>query len=165
MLGRPRRSPSLPATFVDEEDEQRKAGLLMAAVLAALISGWYSYQELKYAFWGESIEATVIRTYEFTVPTRYGRSKPRLGIEYQFDDAAGHTRTDKDWVRLPSDLRQADTVPVQSLRGVGGNSRLAANRSYLGPIVFLGCLAVAGYGFVAFIYEARTPIRRRGRRR
>lgn len=152
--------PFLKTTFVDEDAEQRKAGLLIAAVVAFVISGWYSFNELKYFLWSHTVTATVTRTYEFTVPTRHGQSGPRLGIEYEFTDADGETRHDKDWVPLPSEVRGQAGVDIQYLPGPEGDSRLAANRSVIGPVFFVGCLLFLLFNLAQLIREANTPIRR-----
>ncbi len=157
--------PVLGTTLVDEDAEQRKAGLLVAAVIAFVISGWYSFNELKYTLKSTTVTATVTRTYEFTVQTRHGRSGPRLGIEYEFTDDDGVTRNDKDWVRLPSELRGEPGVEVQYLPGEDGDSRLAANRSILGPLFFAGSIAFLVFSLVRLIREANAPIPRRRRRR
>ncbi len=157
--------PVLGTTLVDEDAEQRKAGLLLAAVVAFLISGWYSFNELKYALKSTTVTATVTRTYEFTVPTRHGQSGPRLGIEYTFTDTEVVSRQDKDWVPLPSKLRGEPGVDVQYLPGENGDSRLAVNRSVLGPLFFLGSLAFLAFSLVRLIREANAPIPRKRRSR
>ncbi|MGE0376223.1 MAG: hypothetical protein AB7Q45_12505 [Planctomycetaceae bacterium] len=161
-----RRTPStLGTTFVDEEAERAKAGILLAAIAAFLISGWYSFNELKYALRSASVDANVRRMYEYTVPTRHGQSGPRLGIEYAFTAADGRQREDKDWVPLPSPLQGRATVRVQYLPGERGDSRLAANRSVFGPVIFLMCLAFVALSLFRLIREANAPIPRRRRRR
>lgn len=158
-----RYSPFLKTTFVDEDAEQRKAGMLIVAIIAFVISAWYSFNELTYALKGTTVTATVMRTYEFTVPTRYGQSAPRLGVEYAFTDADGDLRQDKDWVPLPSQLRGEPGVEVQYLPGPDGDSRLAANRSIIGPTFFVGCVAFLIVSLVQLIREANAPIPRRRR--
>ncbi|MBX3438532.1 MAG: hypothetical protein KF861_13655 [Planctomycetaceae bacterium] len=153
--------PMLGTTFVDEEAERAKAGMLLAAIVAFIISGWYSFRELNYLLRGRSVEAEVTRMYEYTVPTRHGPSKPRLGIEYRFTDADGQSREDKDWVPVSRGLHGRATVEVQYLPGPEGDSRLAANRSILGPAVFLACLAFVVLGLMRLIREANAPIPRR----
>ncbi|MCA9074285.1 MAG: hypothetical protein KDA93_04570 [Planctomycetaceae bacterium] len=155
-----RYSPMLKTTFVDEDVEQRNAGLLVAAVIAFVISGWYSFNELKYALRSTTVTATVTRQYEFTVPTRHGQSGPRLGIEYEFTNAAGDTQHDKDWVPLPSELEGQPSVEVQYLPSTDGDSRLAANRSVIGPVFFGGCLLFLAFSLAQLIREANAPIRR-----
>ncbi len=157
--------PVLRTTLVDEDAEQRKAGLLMAAIAAFLASGWYSYNELKYALHGESAEATVLRMYEYTEPTRRGRTGPRLAVLYAFTDHDGRSREDRDWVALPSDVQGKPTVRVQYFPGKNGASRLAVNRSLLGPVVFAMCLAVVVLSLFRLIREANAPIPRRRRKR
>ncbi len=155
---------TLGTTFVDEEAERGKAGLLLAAIAAFLISGWYSYNELKYALHGETADATVLRTYESTEPTRRGRTGPRLAVLYAFADRDGLSREERDWVPLPSDLQGEPTVRVQYLPGEDGASRLAVNRSQLGPVIFAICLAVVVLSLFRLIREANAPIPRRRRR-
>lgn len=152
-------------TFVDEDAERAKAGLLLAAIAAFLISGWFSYNELKYALRGRSVDAAVLRMYEYLPPARHGRPGLRLGIVYQFTDAAGRTREGRDWVPVPSDLQGRELVRVQYLPGADGGSRLAANRSVRGPVIFLVCVALVVVSLVRLVREAHAPIPRARPRR
>lgn len=165
MLGWNREMPSLGTTFVDEEAEVRKAGILLAVIAAALISGFISYRELKFALFAVNTEATVTRTYVFTVPTRHGRSGPRLGVEFLFDDESGQQRSAKDWVAMPSNLANVKKVAIQYLPDEELKARLTANRSWLGPTVFALCVMGSLWSLASLVREANTPIRPRGRRR
>ncbi len=153
----------MPTTFVDEQAERRHAGLLIALGVAFLVAGWSSWTEWRYLTRGRSVDADVTRLFEFSVPTRSGRSQPRLGIDYRFRDADGIEHEDRDWVSLPSELQGAVRVRVQYLPGAPGDSRLAANRAVLGPVLFVGCLVGIVVVLVRFAREAHEPIRR-GRR-
>ena len=65
---------------MDQDDEIRKFKMILVAGVAFLFSAYFSWQELKFALWGESAEARVTRTFE----TAERRRPQSIGLFFRF---------------------------------------------------------------------------------
>lgn len=144
---------------MDQDEELAKLKWILIAGVAFLVSGYLSFQELKYAIWGTTAEANVTRTYE----TRERRTN-LLAVEYTFTDDEGKSHSERDDV--PSDWpTPGATVMVQYLPGVEDSSRLEGHSSKLAVWMFLGCcllLVFAGFKLYQMASDAVDgPPRRR----
>lgn len=141
---------------MDENSEAlRFKGMLVAGVLF-LFSAYFSYQELRYAIWGQSAEARITSISPYR-STRGLRRRTRQAVRYSFVDEQGQTRDERDDVRStwqPS----GETVTVAYIPGVADASRLASNTRWYAVWLFLICVAWLAYQFVAVIREANRPI-------
>lgn len=143
--------------MVDMDDEVAKFKWLLIGVIAFLISGYYSFSEVKFAIWGRTAEATVTRTYETTESGRRFRKRHYTVVEYQFAEADGTLRSERDKVSAGTVVPGISQIAVQYLPGVADSSRLAGQTSLTSICVFVGSLiwlSVAGY---KLHMEANTP--------
>lgn len=144
---------------MDQDEELAKLKWILAAVVAFLVTGYLSFQELKYAVWGTTAEATVTRTFE----TRE-RRRNLLAVEYTFTDTEGTSHSERDDV--PSDWpTPGPKVTIQYMPGVEDSSRLEGHSSKVAVWMFLGCcllLAFAGFKLYQMASDAVDgPPRRR----
>ena len=148
---------------MDEEEELAKLKWILFAGIAFLLSGYFSFQELKFAVWGTTAQAEVTNTFE-TRNSRRGGSL--LAVEYTFTDKEGKHYSERDDV--PSSWPSpGPKVTIQYLPGVEDCSRLEGHSSKVAVWVFFGCcawLAYSGYQLYQLASEAVDgPPRRRKR--
>lgn len=148
-----------------------KAYLFIAAVLAFLVSGYYSYNEARYLLFGKGTVA-VLMEHPGSVGTRMVSTNSRgqqvfVAVKYAFKDTDGTVRSESDRVSEgwheahredfePVEPENANAaiagnnglaVPIQYIPGSVGSSRLAGHHHLLGTIPFLlSTAAVIGFG-------------------
>lgn len=148
---------------MDEQEELAKLKWILFAGIAFLISGYYSYQELKYTVWSSTAEANVTRTYTSTKWTgggrgrrRWGRRREFLAVEYTFTDQDGKQHSERDGISIHSPA-PGPKVNVQYFSGVENSSRIEGHSSKVAVWVFLGCCALlvfAGFKLYQMASEA-----------
>lgn len=143
--------------MIDMDDEVARFKWLLIGVFAFLISGYYSYSEWKFAIWGRTAEATVTRTYETTESGRRFRKRHYTVVEYQFPEADGTTRSERDKVSAGVVVPGSGRIFVQYLPGVADSSRLAGQTSWISVCVFVGSLIWLGVAGYKLHLEANTP--------
>jgi hypothetical protein len=139
-------------------DELAKFKRILLAGVVFLISAYYSYQEIKFAIWGATAEATVTRTFETKVKRRQ-----LLAVEYKFSDEDGKRYSERDDVPIDWPV-PASVVTVQYLPGVDDSSRLEGHSSSAAVWIFLACsawLAFSGYKIYKEASEAVHGTKRR----
>ena len=129
---------------MDHREEVAKFKWLLFAGIAFLLSAYFSWHELKYAVWGATAEATIVRTFETTEAGRRGTRRHIRIVEYNFANEDGARRRERDDVSLDWTVPD-DKVTVQYLPGVEGSSRIKGNSNMLAVWIFLGCLAWLGF--------------------
>jgi hypothetical protein len=148
---------------MDEEEELAKLKWILIAGIAFLVTGYLSFQELKFAVWGTTAEATVTRTFETSSGSRR-RPKLLLAVEYTFSDEEGQHHSERDDV--PSSWpTPGPKVTIQYMPGVEDSSRLEGHSSQVAVWIFFGCcvwLAYSGFQLYQLASEAVDgPPRRR----
>lgn len=142
---------------MDEENELAKfKGILIAGVLF-LISGWYSYRELRFAVWGRTAEAQVTKTFETREMRSRTRSRRKLAVEYTFTDQGGTQHNERDDVPISWQPLPANVVTVQYIPGVKGASRLRGNSHMFLVWLFCGSICWMGYALYQLYREAQDP--------
>ena len=133
--------------------EAEKSKLIRCLIIGALfvVSGFVSCTEIKYAIWGRTSEATILRTFKFTqYRGRPWPSVPKLGVEYEFREADGTVRKEsvsraRDWP-IPADKK----ITIDYLPGVWRASRLSGEWNYIAVTFF-----AISFGVLAF-FVVRT---------
>ncbi|MCA9018312.1 MAG: hypothetical protein KDA77_23525, partial [Planctomycetaceae bacterium] len=128
---------------MDQDEELAKLKWILAAGVAFLVTGYLSFQELKYAVWGTTTEATVTRTFETSTGSRR-RSKMLLAVEYTFTDKEGQSHNERDDVPIDWPT-PGPKVNIQYLPGVEDSSRLEGHSSKVAVWMFLGCCVLLGF--------------------
>lgn len=152
---------------MDDENEVQKFKWLLIAILAFGISGWYSWTELRYATWGKTVDAEIVRMHETTRRSRRGITSTWLVIDYQFSEPGASVRSESDEVPNDNPRPEGGKVAVEYVPGKPGMSRLAGHRNVIAVVIFgLTLLWLAYQGFQLF-REAREASRPRtsGRRK
>jgi hypothetical protein len=136
---------------------EKLKGLLIVGVLF-LVSCFLCYRELIYLFRGETIVATVTRTYEVT----RGADEPLgLTVEYAFHEPSGIYRTDSVTVAPDWEMPASGKVYVEYTPGKEGRSRLAGDRNWFGIIFFVLSLGGLIFGCVWLWVKAGEATRER----
>ena len=146
---------------MDTENELTRFKGILFAVLAFLVSAYFSYGELKFAGWGKTAEAKVTRTHQ----TRNFSKRLLLRVEYQFTEADGTGRSERDDVAIDWPAPGTGNVTVQYLPGVAGSSRLLGNSNMMAVYIVLGCLAWLSFSGYKLWREANEALHGSGRRR
>lgn len=144
---------------MDQDEELAKFKRILIAGCIFLMAGYFSYQELKYAIWGTTAEATITRTFD----TRE-RRRDLLAVEYTFSDEEGRRISERDDVPIDWPLPE-DKVSVQYIPGVKDSSRLEGHSSTVAVWVFLGSCAWLGFSFYKLFKEASEAVHGKRRRR
>jgi len=139
---------------MDADDEIAKLKWLLVLGVLFLLSGCFSWREMKYSMFGKSADAALVRVYETTEYARRGRTVEKLAIDYQFEDK-GAIRKETDSVAIDSPRPRGRTVPIEYLSGSPGSSRLKGHSNKVWMFVFLGCLAVMGYKVFRLVQESK----------
>ncbi|MFK7778754.1 MAG: hypothetical protein QM501_11670 [Gimesia sp.] len=124
----------------DEEEELAKLKWILIAGIAFLVTGYLSFQELKFAVWGTTAEANVTRTFE----TRASRRSRLLAVEYTFTDKEGKHHSERDDVPIDWPT-PGPKVNIQYMPGVEDSSRLEGHSSKIAVWIFFGCCVWLGY--------------------
>lgn len=144
---------------MDQDDEIRKFKMILVAGVAFLFSAYFSWQELKFAMWGESAEARVTRTFETAE-----RRQPLLAVEYTFEDQKGRSYRERDDLPI-SFSAPGEVVTVEFLPGVEDSSRIEGHSSMASVWVFLACLSWLGYSSYKLYRETSEAVHGGRRRR
>jgi hypothetical protein len=143
---------------MDRDEELARFKFLLGAAVVFLISGYFAYGELKFALLGKTAEATVIRTFNTKEMRSRGRSRELLVVEYQFIEANGTARSERDDVPAGWPLPTTGKVLVQYLPGMADSSRLEGHRSLVSVFVFLAALAGLTFFIVKLWREASAAV-------
>ena len=134
---------------MDQEQELRKFKWLMGGAVVFFISAFYAYGELKYLVLGKTAEARVTRTLKFKDARLKGPGVEMLAVEYQFVEASGTPRGERDNVALDWPIPENGVISVQYLTGVANSSRLVGNRNLFSVFVFIAALG----GVIFFVVK------------
>jgi hypothetical protein len=155
---------------MDFDNEMQRLKWLLVAGVLFLLSAVFSYGELKFAVWGKTAPAKVTRTHETHNGGGFGRRglrerTPLLAVEYQFTEADGTARSERDDVPIDWPMPENGEISVQYLPGVADSSRLEGHSRMTWVYVFLGSLAWLAYSIYKLWREATEAVRGSGRRR
>jgi hypothetical protein len=114
---------------VDQDEELAKLKKFIFSGVAFIISAFLSFSELKYALFSKTAEAKVTGTHDTAETGRQGRRIPLVAVEYQFTEADGTARSERDDVPVDFPLPSGGSVAVQYYPGVADSSRLVGQRS------------------------------------
>ena len=129
---------------MDQESEVRRFKWILGSAAMFLLSGCYSYDELKYAMFGKHVDAHVLQKNEFNDARLRGPNVRMIAVKYQFAEAGGGIRSERDNVPLDWPFTAGDTVRVQYIPGVPDRSRLAGNNNLFPVAIFTVCLVLLG---------------------
>lgn len=152
---------------MDEEEELSKLKWLLIAVVVFLVSGFFSYQELKYAVWSTTTEADVTRTYTTEVSSgrRFRRRRKKvLAVEYTFTDKDGSQHSERDKIPISAPT-PGPKVTIQYFTGVENSSRIKGYSRKLAVWIFLGCCVWLGYAGFKLYRLASEAVDGKPRRR
>jgi hypothetical protein len=133
---------------------------LLSSGLMFLVSGCLSMNELRFAIWSRTVDASVIRAKESYAP-REGRE---IFVEYQFADSDGTLRTERDAIKTEMSVPSANHVMIQHIPGVARSSRLLGNSQMGAVYTFLFSSFLLGLALLWLCREANRPIPRQRRR-
>lgn len=145
------------------DEEVAKFKWLLGAGMVFLISGYFSLNELRYALFSRTVEARVTNARATQSVGR--RKEPRLAIEYNFTEAGGATRSERDTVPVDWPLSPDGAIQIQYIPGVANASRLSGRGSWNAVAIFLASLVAIGVLFYKLHLEAHAPVRPRTRRK
>lgn len=138
----------LPDIFFDQIDEDRREFnpfIPMAIVLGLfVVSGVISYSEIRYALWGRTTDATIVRMKETAFSAGEGEG-PLNEVVYNWNDKDDGHREDAFLQPTDWGYKKGDTFEIDYLPGVK-KSRIAGTPLYakisLGFFFGLGALAL-----------------------
>ena len=143
---------------MDEEEELAKFKLMLAALVAFLISGYFSYQELQYALFGKTATAQITRTFDTYSRGRRGRRIPKLGIEYRYTAANGELYDETEYVSPGYAVPADNQLVVQYRPGVENSSRISGTGNTFWVFIFFGCVAWLAYSGFKLYREASEAV-------
>jgi hypothetical protein len=144
--------------MIDQDAELKRFKWLLGAGLSFLISGYFSYDEMKYAIWGKTAEAHVYEARE-TIRSSL-RSPPMVSLKYTFTESDGTPRSEFDSIPANSPFAQLQTVTVQYLPGVEKSSRIAGRVRLMAILFFCGSVVWLAGSIIGLVREANRPIAR-----
>ncbi|MBA4029493.1 MAG: hypothetical protein C0478_01030 [Planctomyces sp.] len=140
----------------DQEMQRLKGGLIILGVV--LISGWFSFTELRYAVWGRQAEAVITNAEIGIERGRRGRETAVLNVTYSYQDQAGTQRNESESLPVDTHLSTGEKAMVSYLPGVERSTRLSGRPNYFAVIMFLVSIATM-IGFIVWIArQANAPI-------
>jgi len=148
----------------DEEDEMRRFKTLLIAIGVIVFSLYLSWQEMKYLIFAEIATAQISEARIVENQGRRRRYKVLL-VKFQFNEADGTGRSEKEEISPDSVLPDDGVVDVEYFPGVEDSARLAGTGSSWPFIIVIGAFAFMGYSLWKLIKEANTPIARGPRMR
>lgn len=151
---------------MDTESETWRAKILIAAVVAFVISCFFVYAEFMYLVDSREATATISKAYKIEKRGRFGVVKGyRLAVEYDFVDNEGRTRSGRSDVSEDWSIPPDGKVKIRYRSGEDGASRLVGQVSWVAVILFVACLTavgIFGYRLVKEANQAYAP--RHGRK-
>lgn len=151
---------SLGEDGMDMEEETAKFKWLLIVAVAMLISGCYSYSELKYLAFSKEVDGTVRRSYTQEERARRFRTREVLIVEYAYKDEGGSLKTAKERFTNTSQAPADGTrVKLEYLAGDDDSVRLSGNRKWGAVLIFLACLAGTGWFVVKTWREGTADTR------
>ncbi len=137
------------------EDDTRRFKIMLFVGMLFLVSAYCSCQEMKYAIWGKTAEATITSTRPMVV-SEGRRTRRVLMVQYQFTEANGTERRDSttralDW-QPPADGK----LIIDYLAGVEGRSRPHGKWNYIAVAFFLIMLSAMVFFVVKTFRSAYT---------
>ena len=126
-----------------------KFRLILVAVVLFIASCVMSVREVRYMMWGELADARVTDVKTVTIHGRYGSTRERLKISYQFNDDTA-SRNESDTVDPYLQVHRGETISIEFIPGSTGSSRLEGHSQQFWLIVFGGAViavGVAGFKF------------------
>ena len=142
---------------MNDNDEFQRLKLLLIAVVAFAISGWFSWVELKYKVWGAEAEATVDAATPVERRGRRGRRIPKLDVSFHYTDESTQRSTSHRFdVSQDSNISHGDQFLVQYLPGVENSARQGGS---IFPILFFGgSILFMGWSLFSMAREANQPL-------
>ncbi len=150
---------------IDEAEELKKFKWVLIVGIVFLVSACYSWVELKYLIWGQTVDAQVTNSFIATSTGRRGRKSEKLAVEYTFADSAAGPRSERDDVSTDWPV-PVGTVSVQYLPGVPDSSRLSGH-TYMLAVWMLMISLILLVAFVVHMHRESNAVpgkRRPGRR-
>lgn len=138
-----------------------KLRLAIAVVVIFLISGWYSFQELRYTISGRTVAATVTNVehrQERVYRRRFGHTMRDItAITVQFSNANNTPQTAVMTQSGVSAVQPQQQMQVQFIPGEYETVRLAGQQNWVAVLFFFGGLAAMAGTLVWVGMEANRP--------
>jgi hypothetical protein len=141
-----------------EVNDVRKARWLFTGLLAFLLGGCMSWEELMYLLRGRDTRATITKVFE-----THERRGTALSVEYTFAEPGGGPRRGNHTVSLDWPVPRDKKVTVRYTPGEDGDSRLAGHVRWSGLLTFFGALLLAVVGAIVLGREAHDDKPRKNR--
>lgn len=136
--------------------ETRRLRALVLTFVLFVISAFFSYHEVRYAVFGKTTDAQLIKVKETTVSSRHG-SRAALDVHYRFTDRDGTVRNEEDRMNIswqePETTAEDGTrvVQIEYIPGSSESSRLHGREfKWIMPAIFLALLGYLAYQAIRF---------------
>ncbi|MDB5384373.1 MAG: hypothetical protein JWM11_19 [Planctomycetaceae bacterium] len=150
---------------MDQDAELAKFKWMLIAGVGFLITGYFSLQELRYALFSKTVDATITQIREKTVSGRRGRTHQELAFEYQFKEVEGPVRNERDDVSVDWPRPGNGTIAIQYIPGVEKASRLLGHSNMFAVYGFMACIAGLAFAGYKLVRLANEPPKSYGKRR
>lgn len=153
---------------MDQDEELARFKWILYAGIFFLITGIYSFSELRYALFGKIAEARVISVddhVEARVNRRMFSTQNVRVFAYEFQDVDGTLRREQDEVSESWPRPEGETIKVQYLSGSKHSSRLAGNVKWVAIIGFLVSLSLLVFAIWRLVRMANDPFQKTAGRR
>lgn len=129
---------------MDEASEVRKFKLLLVVGAAFLASAYFSFEEMRYAVWGQAMSARLIEVRQATG----SRGRQQIIVEYEYVDAQGTVHRERDELSRSAHIPVGEVLDIQYVPGVNDSSRLLTSANWFAIYIFLGMVAAASVALV-----------------
>ena len=151
---------------MDTDSEVAKFKWLLIAGVAFLVSGYFSYHEIKYMTWGKVADGIVTEARQTTSTGRRGRRIHKLRVDYQFPDDTGAQHASYGSLAVDAPYQSGSPIKIQYLRGAAEVSRINGEEQKWSLFVFFGSLIGMAYGIWQIAKLANDdPMERKRQRR
>ncbi len=145
-----------------DDDEMKQVKFYLGLCVFFLMSMWYSWQEVKYAVWGETSSATVTEVREASSGRRGRRV---LQVSFRYSDADGHSVSEAQMLPLSTVLSEGEEITVEYLPGAEDSARVEGTANLFAVYIFLGSLLVMAFVGFRIWKMAHDAVHGSGRRR
>ena len=141
-------------------EESGRLGIWALLLILFLVSGWLSCRELKYAAWGRSATADVVRVRKYKERRRYDPDEIAMAdVRYQWTDTDDGQRRDGVLLLAEDAPAEGDVIAIDYLPGVK-DSRLSGDRNDWAIAFFAIAFLAALLWFAKAWRDGSRPARR-----
>jgi len=128
--------------------ETRRAGRIIGAIIAVIVTGILSWEEVRFMTSAAKVDASLVSARLEQDKGRFS-SRTIYRVEYLFtDESDGSRRREsfkmpEDWAPPAAGADGNTIIPVEYIPGSKDQSRLSGERRYVAPILFALAIVVA----------------------